>query len=170
MILDSILHKNNCNYGIDYDLRTRNKGDSIEFYSIEECNNEKEYKFYVSTYRPLIKKEIKNRIGVSDHAWIWSDFPEKIDDAFEKEMQWHYNRTIALAEVNYNISSLILNPHGIFFYSICSFPDYIGSNLYTQDLKISNENFKNSKMLSKNIMWQIDPVKLNFINKYNIVQ
>jgi hypothetical protein len=161
MILDKILHKNNYNYGIDYDLRMRNKGDSIEFFSIEKFNNEKEYKFYVSTYRPLIKKVITNRIGESDHTWIWSDLPEKIDDAFDKEMQWHYNRTIALAEVDYNISSLILSPHGIFFYSI-------GSNLYTQDLKISNENFKNSKILSKNIMWQIDPVRLNFINKYEI--
>ena len=161
MILDKILNKNNYNYGIDYDLRMRNKGDSIEFFSIEKFNNEKEYKFYVSTYTPLIKKVITNRIGESDHTWIWSDLPEKIDDAFDKEMQWHYNRTIALAEVDYNISSLILSPHGIFFYSI-------GSNLYTQDLKISNENFKNSKILSKNIMWQIDPVRLNFINKYEI--
>ena len=163
MIFDKILHKNIYNYGIDYEFRKRNKGDSIEFYIIEECSNEKEYKFYVSSYRPLIKKSgLKNRNGDSDYALLWTDFPERIDDAFDKQMQWHYNRNVGLADVDYKISSLIINPHGIFFYSL-------GSNLYVHDLKISNDQFFNSTVLEKNVYWQIDPVKLNFIRKYEII-
>ena len=143
MIFDKILHKNIYNYGIDYEFRKRNKGDSIEFYIIEECSNEKEYKFYVSSYRPLIKKSgLKNRNGDSDYALLWTDFPERIDDAFDKQMQWHYNRNVGLADVDYKISSLIINPHGIFFYSL-------GSNLYVHDLKISNYQFFNSTVLEK---------------------
>ena len=77
-------------------------------------------------------------------------------------MQWHYNRNVGLADVDYKISSLIINPHGIFFYSL-------GSNLYVHDLKISNYQFFNSTVLEKNVYWQIDPIKLNFIRKYEII-
>ena len=162
MIFDKILHEDLYNYGINFKLQKREKGDEIEFYEIEKYNSQNKYEFTISSQTPLIEKSIrKNRIHKPDIVYIWTDLPEKINDAFDKQMQWHYERIIGLSQINYDISSMVINPHGIFFYSL-------GTNLYQKDIKISSYEFVNSKLVEKNVYWQLDPYEYNFIRKYEI--
>lgn len=162
MIFDKILHENSYNYGITFKLQKRQKGDEIEFYQIEQYNTQNNYDFTISTQTPLIERPItKNRSQNPDVAYIWTDSPKKINDALDKQMQWHYERIIGLSQIKYNISSMVINPHGIFFYSL-------GSNLYYNDIKVSNYKFDNSKLVEKNVYWQINPYEYNFIRKYEI--
>ena len=162
MIFDKILHEDLYNYGINFKLQKREKGDEIEFYQIEKYNSQNKYEFAISSQTPLIEKPIrKNRIQKPDIVHIWTDLPEKINDAFDKQMQWHYERIIGLSQINYDISSMVINPHGIFFYSL-------GSNLYHNDIKVSNYGFDKSKLVEKNVYWQLDPYEYNFIRKYEI--
>ena len=76
-------------------------------------------------------------------------------------MQWHYERIIGLSNIDYDISSLTINPHGIFFYSL-------GSKLYVNDTKVSCYEFKDSKIVEQNVYWQFDPYNYDFIRKYEI--
>mgnify|MGYP001322439988 FL=1 len=162
MIFDRILHENLYNYGINFKLEKRKKGDEIEFYQIEKYDSQKKYEFAISTKTPLIERPIrKNRLQEPDVVSIWTDSPKKIDDAFDKQMQWHYERIIGLSHIDYNISSMVINPHGIFFYSI-------GSDLHFNDTKVSSYKFNDSKLVEKNVYWQFDPYKYNFIRKYEI--
>ena len=162
MIFDKILHENLYNYGINFKLQKRQKGDEIEFYQIEKYNSQNKYEFTLSTQTPLIERPIiRNRVQKPDVVYIWTDSPKHINDAFDKQMQWHYERVIGLSQINYNISSMVINPHGIFFYSL-------GSNLYFNDIKVSSYEFDDSKLVEKNVYWQLDPYEHNFIRKYEI--
>ena len=43
MIFDKILHEDLYNYGINFKLQKREKGDEIEFYQIEKYNSQNKY-------------------------------------------------------------------------------------------------------------------------------
>lgn len=149
------------NYGINYEFDYRRKGDIIEFYDIEEVQKNKSYEFYISSDEKLIKVSIKNRNGDLDYSHVWSDRFDKVDEVFEKQMDWHYSRAIGFSDIDYDISNLVISPHGIFFYSIGN------SKLYVRDLKISNKQFKDSEILDNLSYWQINPSDKNFILKYS---
>ena len=72
MIFDKILHKNIYNYGIDYEFRKRNKGDSIEFVKRTLLGGDS--KIYSFLDKSTVEKLVKEHLSGTENRrlLIWS--------------------------------------------------------------------------------------------------